>query len=247
MNKLTILHVEDEDDISDFVKAYFENDAHTVFRTLTRQDTLDTLQKENIDIILLDYTLPETTGLEILKAVRKTSEIPVIMVSGRNDPIDKIVCIESGADDYVEKPFVPRELLARIYAVLKRQNNGRSLPETVKSSPQSQEKNLLKFGCWTLDHNRYQAFDTEKRSADLTTKEFILLEKMALSPHRTLSRATLLEYLDDDNIDIFDRAVDVYITRIRKKLGDDPKNPQYIQTVRNIGYMFCADTEYVSS
>jgi len=234
MTSLTILHIEDNPDIADLVQTSMEYEGHKVIWTFRRDEIDQHIKSDKIDAVLLDYVLPDFNGMDVLKDIRQHSNVPVLMLSGKKkDPVDKIMCIENGADDYIEKPFTPREVLARIQAILKRTN--------VTADKAASKTQIYHFDTWRLDKGRYQAYDENDRAADLTTKEFLLLEKMVAAPHRTFERETLLGFLHEDNMEVYDRAVDIHMTRIRKKLRDDPQNSKYIKTVRGIGYMFCCD------
>ena len=235
MKNIKILHVEDNAGIADLVQTYMAMEGHEVILTLEQDEILGHVKQKNVDIVLLDYVLPQINGMEILKEIRKQSDIPVIFLSGKKkEAIDKILCIENGADDYIEKPFTPREVLARMQAILSRTSCNKSPKEDKIST-------ISIFDIWTLDRDQYQAYDDNNRSAELTTKEFLLLEKMVASPNVAFERETLLGFLHDGNMEVFDRAVDINMTRIRKKLRDDPQDPKYIKTIRGVGYMFCCD------
>jgi len=242
IDSLTILHVEDDPDIVDLFRSFMDCEGHRVVSTYDLEQINTYVQFNQVDVVLLDYILPDTNGMDILKHIRTQSDVPVLMLSGKTDPIDKIMCIENGADDYIEKPFMPREVLARMRAVLKRSSHVNTAPPVTLEDTQK-----YLFDIWTLDRDRYQAYDEHGQSADLTTKEFLLLEKMVSFSHVTFERDALLGVLHDDDADVYDRTVDIYMTRIRKKLRDDPKTPKYIQTVRGIGYMFVCDVEKQSN
>ena len=194
-------------------------------------------------MILLDLVLPDAEGFSLIAKIRAKSKAPIIIVSGKSDTTEKVVGLEMGADDYITKPFEMRELSARIKAVLRRgsEKSNDSAPGAA-SSAASQADNIS-FEGWRLDRTQYQLFDPKNRSADLTTGEFKLLEALVLLPNRVLTREHLFEITRGGDFDAFDRAIDIQIGRIRKKIKDDVKSPTIIKTVRGVGYMFCGKTE----
>jgi DNA-binding response OmpR family regulator len=166
----------------------------------------------------------------------------VIIVSGKTDTTDRVVGLELGADDYITKPFEMRELSARIKANLRRVQPAAPSNESAISTDATQTSGVYTFGQWQLDGNRLQLLHTDgKQVEDLTKNEFDLLLTLVNSAGRTLSREYLYENLKEADYNSFDRAIDVQITRLRKKLGDDPSRPSYIKTIRGVGYMFIAD------
>ncbi len=179
------------------------------------------------DLIVLDLMLPGEDGLSIARRLRKTGDIPIVMLSAKGDEVDRIIGLEVGADDYLPKPFNPRELLARIHSVLRR---------TEKQHDDSNES-LIRFGPYTMDLDSY-SLEREGVRVELTSGEFELLRHLVTRPNRVLSRDQLLDLLDDGVEGAFDRSIDVRITRIRKKIEEDPHHPQYIKTVRGVGYLF---------
>lgn len=237
MNTLKILHIEDESDIVELVRDFMAIEGHEAISTINQDEVYAHIRSGKIDAVLLDYILPQTNGMDILKKIREFSTVPVLIMSGvKTETVDKVVCIQEGADDYIEKPFSPHEVLVRIEAIVRRASQQKDPKEEPHSA------NYM-FDIWRVDKSQYQVFDQNGVSASLTTKEFTLLDKIASSPNVAFERETLLEFMHDDNLDVYDRAIDIYMTRIRKKLNDDPQNPKYIKTVRGIGYMFCAAVE----
>ncbi|HEY8962856.1 MAG TPA: response regulator transcription factor [Alphaproteobacteria bacterium] len=242
VQKATVLSVDDDQNLQDVLKAYLEEDGYKVIGAGSGAQ-LDSLGDANFDVVLLDLMLPDSEGLSLINKIRAKSKAPIIIVSGKSDTTEKIVGLEMGADDYITKPFEMRELSARIKAVLRRARE--SGPITAASAANGAEGNLkIKFaGGWILDRAQYQLFDPTGKSADLTTGEFQLLEALLMSAGRVLSREHLFELTRGGNYDVYDRAIDIQIARVRKKLGDDPKSNDMIKTIRGVGYMFSGDIE----
>ncbi|MGB4108028.1 MAG: response regulator transcription factor [Alphaproteobacteria bacterium] len=234
MPKATILSVDDDANLQLVVGQYLEDDGYRVVKAVSGKDLHEKLPHCEADVVLLDLVLPDAEGFSLIKDIRQASNAFIIIVSGKSDTTEKIVGLEMGADDYITKPFEMRELSARIKAVLRR------APEAPnENSPQQQgAPDKIFFANWCLDRTQYQLFDEKNRSADLTTGEFKLLEALLLSPNRALSREFLFELTRSGNFDSYDRAIDIQIGRIRKKIKDDPKNPKFIKTVRGVGYLF---------
>lgn len=196
---------------------------------------MDRLQTDfQADLIVLDLMLPGEDGLSIARRLRAKSEIPIIILSAKGEEIDRIVGLEMGADDYLPKPFNPRELLARIQSVLRR-------VEQTGTTPQPENHSVIQFGEYQMDLDRYTLVRNHGGVVDLTTGEFELLRHLVSHPNRVMSRDHLLDLLDDGVEGAFDRSIDVRITRIRKKIEQDPHHPQLIKTVRGVGYLFSDD------
>ncbi len=238
MPKATILSVDDDEGLQTVVSHYLTAEGYATLSARTGQQLMDVLQDNTPNIILLDLVLPDTDGISLLAQLRTRVKIPVIVVSGKSDTTEKIVCLEMGADDYMTKPFEMRELSARIKAVLRRIDDK---PAASAPSEESPNAEVVKFGDWVLDRAQFQLFDSQGVSADLTTGEYKLLEAMVGAPNKVMTRERLFELTRETDYDSFDRAVDIQVGRLRKKLGDDPKDPHYIKTVRGVGYMFCGD------
>jgi DNA-binding response OmpR family regulator len=236
--KATVLSVDDDENLQLVVGQYLEDDGYKVLKAVSGKDMESKLLSSAADVVLLDLVLPDAEGFSLIKVIRESTSAPIIIVSGKSDTTEKIVGLEMGADDYITKPFEMRELSARIKAVLRRTGS-----EVSNESSLSQQSGAQKihFAGWCLDRTQYQLYDEKKSSADLTTGEFKLLEALLLSPNRALSREFLFELTRGGNFDAFDRAIDIQIGRIRKKLNDDPQNPKFIKTVRGIGYMFTGE------
>jgi two-component system phosphate regulon response regulator OmpR len=237
MPKATVLSVDDDAGLQTVVMHYLSGEGYNTLTAGSGRELLDVLNGNTPNIILLDLVLPDMDGISILAQLRSRQKIPVIVVSGKSDTTEKIVCLEMGADDYMTKPFEMRELSARIKAVLRRSDDTKA-PAAAEASPQNDNQGVIRFDGWTLDPAQFQLFDAKGASADLTTGEYRLLEALVTSGNKVLSRERLFELTRESDYDSFDRAVDIQIGRLRKKLGDDPKNPSVIKTVRGVGYMF---------
>lgn len=238
MQKGTVLSVEDDENLQMVIAHYLEEDGYNVICAGTVKAALEKLSSQPPNVVLLDLVLPDGEGLSLIPMFRSGSAAAIIVVSGKDSTTEKIVCLEMGADDYMTKPFEMRELSARIKAVLRR---AESTPApTSESTAKDADKLRLDKG-WYLDRTQYQLFDDKAQSVELTTGEFKLLEALVLACNRALSREQLYELTRNSGYDVFDRAVDIQIARIRKKIGDDAKPPQVIKTIRGVGYMYCGD------
>lgn len=232
--------VEDNQALQETVRENLESDGYAVVTASSAEELFKNLEKGAADTILLDLVLPDGDGLSLIEKIRDYTDAPVIVVSGKGDMVDKVVGLEMGADDYLGKPFEMRELSARVKASIRRykgqeQNN--------RKAPRPQDGKKIKFGRWTLDRSKFQLFDDADQSADLTVREFRLLEALLMSPNQVLSREQLLNKARETDFDVYDRAIDVQITRIRKKIEVNPQEPVLIKTVRGAGYMLVADPE----
>ena len=187
---------------------------------------LERLSTAEYDAVVLDLMLPDMDGLDVCRRLRATSDTPVLMLTGRGDAIDRIVGLEIGADDYLPKPFEPRELLARLRAILRRRVSGKTLSERP-----------LRFGRLEID-TAARAVRLDGEPCDLTGYQFDLLVALANKAGRVLSRDVLMDLVKGEHLDVFDRSIDVHISRIRAAIEDDPKKPRRVITVRGAGYVF---------
>ncbi len=176
--------------------------------------------------------------------IRSKSKSAVIVVSGKDTPIDRIVGLEMGADDYLTKPFELRELSARIKAVLRRTAQG-GKPANDVAEGTLHKANRIFFNGWILDRLQYQVFNEAGKSAGLTSGEFKLLEALVITPNRVLSREHLFALTRPGDFDAFDRAIDIQIGRIRKKINDDPRDPALLKTIRGVGYLFAGESRAI--
>lgn len=230
-----ILVVDDDARIRDLLKRYLTQEGFDVLlaedgRALTRL-----LLRETVDMIVLDLMLPGEDGLSICRRLRSQNDrTPIIMLTAKSEDVDKIVGLEVGADDYLSKPFNPRELLARIHAVLRR----RPTPE-VPGAPSS-EAELVRFGAFEFDMTQ-RSLRKNGEDMPLTTGEFAMLKALVRHPRQPLSREKLAQLARGREFEPFDRSLDVQVSRLRKIIEDDPAVPRYLQTVWGIGYVFVPD------
>lgn len=237
-----ILLVDDNEDMRRTIRYGLEKENYKIIEAASAFEMMNILKQNRPDAILLDLMLPDENGLTMMGRIREQTDAPVIVVSGKGDLVDKVVGLEMGADDYVSKPFQIKELAARVKAHLRRHQKGVSKEEDIEGQEYCEK---IKFGDWILDRTRLQVFDGHDRSANLSVKEFRLLEVFVISPSQVMSRDQLLDRSRLNEFNVTDRAIDTQITRIRKKLGDTADNGM-IQSVRGAGYMFSGRVEPVS-
>jgi len=226
----TILVVDDERKIVDLARDYLEHAGFLVRTAGDGQAALDVVERHKPDLVVLDLGLPGLDGLDVTRQIRRDSNLPVIMLTARDDELDKLVGLELGADDYLTKPFSPRELVARVRAVLRRTDAG----------AQSSADEVVRAGELTLDLPRMRA-SLGDRSIDLTPTEFQLLATMARQPGRIFTRSQLLDAVHGVAFESYERAIDTHVKNIRRKLEPDPRRPVHILTVYGVGYRFADD------
>lgn len=239
--KGTILSVEDDENLQFVVGEYLRDDGYNVLLAHDMRTALEHASTAPISVVLLDLVLPDGDGLSLIPEIKARSNAGIIVLSGKDNTIEKVVCLELGADDYLTKPFEMREMSARIKAVMRRLE-----ALAPASAPEQGQTDCVRIpNGWILDRSRYQVFDDQDRSAELTTGEFKLLDILVQSANRVLSREQLFELTREGNsaFDVYDRAIDIQIARLRKKIGDVQKPPQIIRTVRGVGYMLCGNIE----
>ena len=225
--KAKIYIIDDDEKLGKRLKKYLKKFDYKIFAYSHPKDGLEAVQNSLPDLIILDVMMPDMDGFEVLKKIHADEEIPVIMLTARGDVTDKVVGLELGADDYLAKPFDPRELLARIQTVLRR----------VKKSSDKVSKEIEEFDDLKIDFGKHAA-SISGEDVSLTHLEFELLKTFVENRGRVLDRNYLLEKLKDSSWKTFDRSIDDLVSRLRKKLQDDPQNPKYIKTIRGTGYMF---------
>jgi two-component system, OmpR family, response regulator len=234
-----LLTVDDESGINELIAGYFAPRGFEVRCAESGEAMRAAIAEGGIDVVLLDLGLPGEDGLDLACFLRDTWKGPFIIVSGRGETIDRVVGLEVGADDYVAKPFDLRELLARVRSVLRRAAPGARPADATGGA-------RFAFGGWTLDIPARRLTDRQGAEVTLTRGEFDLLQAFAERPLRVLSRDQLMEVTHNRDAGPFDRTIDVQIGRLRRKLGDDPKNPGLIKAVRGLGYQFTLEVTRVA-
>ncbi len=224
-----ILIIDDDEKLCRLVKEYLGAMGYHVESAHTGTEGLNMALSGDFHAVILDVMLPEMDGFDVLKKLRAQSPVPVLMLTSRGDETDRIVGLEIGADDYLPKTFSTRELLARLRAVIRRSR--------MTVAPKEGVGKGMRFGDLSLNEDAYEVF-LEGERLDLTPIEYQLLVQLAKAGGRALSREQLLDSVSDRNFDVFDRSIDMHISSLRGKLGDDPKNPRFIRTVRGVGYLF---------
>ena len=235
-----LLIVDDDREIRDLVSRFFVKHGYKVSAAADARAMETSLAGGRFDLVILDLMLPGKSGLELCRDLRARSPIPILMLTAMGDETDRIVGLEMGADDYIAKPFNPRELLARVRAILRR--TGTAAAETASGKPAGAPKRM-RFAGWSLDLGRRRLEAPDGLIVELTTGEYELLIAFAERPQRVLSRNQLLDLARGRDAAPFDRAIDVQVSRIRKKIEIDPKAPEMIITVRGDGYMFTPEVE----
>ncbi|MBG6144532.1 DNA-binding response OmpR family regulator [Labrenzia sp. EL_142] len=224
-----ILLIEDDNRLAEMVRDYLGASGFKVTIAADGQKGLDQQKRQQFDAILLDIMLPDIDGLEVCRKLRANDRTPILMLTAKGEPMDRIIGLELGADDYLPKPFEPRELLARLKAVLRR---GRSETDT----------RILRFGRLEIDSFAMEA-RVDGHVCNLTAHQFQLLEVLASRAGRVLSRDTIMNALKGENLAAFDRSIDVHVSRIRAEIEDDPNKPRRLITVRGAGYVFARSQE----
>lgn len=220
---MKILVVDDEQKIVDIVRAYFEREGFSVITAYDGESALKMARSQSPDLIVLDLMLPRINGWDVCRILRKESNVPIIMLTARDEVTDKIVGLELGADDYMTKPFDPKELVSRVRAVMRRSNEQKGPAAT------------LKVADITIDVEKRRV-DRGGINIDLTQIEFDLLKLMAENRGRVYSRMQLLDRIQGDAYEGYERTIDSHIKNLRKKIEPDPDNPRYVLTVRGVGY-----------
>jgi DNA-binding response OmpR family regulator len=223
-----ILIIDDDERLTAMVADYLGDAGFRVVASATAFEGQQRLKREPFDALVLDLMLPDADGLEVCRRIRQTSDVPILMLTARGDAMDRVVGLEIGADDYLPKPFEPRELLARLRAILRRK--------------QAQPVDVARFGRLEIDRGaRRVTVDGEERA--LTSYQFALLDALSRHAGRVMSRDALMDLTKGETPEAFDRSVDVHISRIRAAIEDDPKKPRRIITVRGAGYVFAKEQD----
>jgi len=229
-----ILFVEDDADIRTLVADFLTQNGYRMSVARDGRELDRTLEVSRIDLVILDIMLPKEDGLSLCRRIRATSDVPIIMLTARGSEIDRVVGLEMGADDYLTKPFSTHELLARIRALLRRANLARAPREHRPASS-------LSFSGWRLDLGARRLQSADGAAVPLTTGEFELLVAFCEHPRRILTREQLLDLTRGRAAALFDRSIDIQVSRLRRKIEENPKEPALIQTVRAGGYIFAAE------
>jgi two-component system OmpR family response regulator len=226
-----ILVVDDDARIRQMLTRYFEDEGYRVTAVGDGAAMRAQIHVTPFNIILLDLVLPGESGLELAREIRANSDVPIIMLTGKDDVLDRVVGLELGADDYMSKPFHLREVLARVRTIMRRR-----APSVVAKPAETDD--IVRFEGWVLDIGRREISAPDGSKMDLTTGEFDMLAVFVRHPGRVLSRETLMDLTRGRNLEAFDRTIDAQIARLRKKIEVDAANPQMIKSVRGIGYVF---------
>lgn len=223
-----ILVIEDDPNLAKIIRSYLERDGFVVCASMRGDTGLDMVFTEKPDLVLLDLNLPGLDGMDVASEIRRESDVPIIMVTARVEEIDRLEGFRTGADDYISKPFSPREMVARVKAVLHRIEKSGSTSEVIQLDD--------------LEINtEYHEVKVKKQLIDLTPTEYQLLYTMAEKPGRVFSRLQLLEVLEKGVFEGYERGIDVHIKNLRSKIEEDPRNPRYIETVFGVGYRFARE------
>lgn len=232
-----ILVVDDDPEIRGLLKAYLEKNGFRVSAVADGKAMWQTLDRGRIDLVILDIMLPGDDGLVLCRDLRARSELPIIMLTARDEDMDRIVGLEMGADDYLPKPFNPRELLARIKVVLRR-------TRSIADSQASRDASRIRFAGWTLDLTARHLVGSDGVVVPLSGGEYRLLRTLLEHPNRVLNRDQILDISRGKEWEPFDRSIDVQISRLRRRLRDDSKDPSIIKTVRGEGYVLSAKVAF---
>jgi two-component system phosphate regulon response regulator OmpR len=219
-----ILLIEDDPRLAGMVTTYLGETGFRITHAPTGSAGIDLARRESFDALILDLMLPDMDGLDVCRRIRACAATPILMLTARGDAMDRIVGLEMGADDYLPKPFEPRELLARLKAILRRANS-------------QTNSDILRFGRIEIDTGALEV-RVEGTPRDLTSYQFALLLVLARHAGRVLSREAIMDLMKNERLEAFDRSIDVHISRIRAAIEDDPKKPRRVITVRGAGYVF---------
>lgn len=232
-----ILIIDDEPSICELVTEYLSDNDMRVTSRASGKDLFDVIDREAIDLVLLDLKLPGEDGMQLARAVRERATIPIILLTGRKEEVDRVMGLELGADDYVTKPFSPRELLARVRAVLRRYQVQSTLPE------RDNTRRAFRFAGWELNIRTRRLVSPQGESVELSNGELSLLNALCRAPQRVLTRDQLLSMSRLHEAEVYDRSIDVQIRRLRLKIEADAANPLLIVTERGVGYRLACDVE----
>ena len=232
-----ILVVDDDAEIRRMIAGYLADHDLRASTAASGREMFDLLDREPIDLVLLDLRLPGEDGMQLARLLRERATVPIVLLTGRNEEADRVMGLELGADDYVTKPFSPRELLARIRAVLRRYQVQLSLPE------RDATRRAFRFAGWELNVRARRLTSPQGTPVDLSNGEFSLLSALCHAPHQVLSRDQLLSMTRLHETEVYDRSIDAQIRRLRLKIEADAANPALIVTERGAGYRLACDVE----
>ena len=232
-----ILVIDDDPAIRELIHEYLCNNDMRVSVGGSGREMFEAIEREAIDLVLLDLRLPGEDGMQMARALRERATIPIVLLTGRSEEADRVMGLELGADDYVTKPFSPRELLARVRAVLRRYQVQTTLPE------RDNTRRAFRFSGWELNLRSRRLVSASSISVELSNGEFSLLNALCRAPRRVLTRDQLLSMSRLHEAEVYDRSIDVQIRRLRLKIEADPANPVLIVTARGAGYQLDSDVE----
>ncbi|WP_040678245.1 response regulator [Rhizobium mesoamericanum] len=227
-----ILVVDDDPRIRQMLRRYFEHEGYKITCVSNGKEMRSSLATRPFDIVLLDLVLPDQDGIDLTREIRSTSNVPIMMLTGREDVVDCVVGLEVGADDYVVKPFHLREVHARLKSILRRYRTGNKLTPNLDG--------ILAFEGWRLDTDKRRLLNAQNVEVELSTGEFEMLDAFVRNAGRVLSRDVLMDLTRHRARDPFDRSIDTQISRLRRKIEIDPARPKLIKSVRSVGYVFTA-------
>ena len=235
-----IVVVDDDPKVRLLLRRCLEEEGYNIDEAADRSDLNTRMSAGPVDLITLDLNLAGDDGLAITREIRSRSNIPIIMVTGKGDTIDRVIGLEMGADDYIAKPFHVREVLARVRSVLRRSDAQSATTDSeISASPAA----CYRFAGWTIDFDKWELKAADGSEQSLTTSEFHLLEVFVMHSKRVLSRDRIMDLLKGHDWSPLDRSIDNQVSRLRKRIEIDPENPKLIKTVRGVGYTFTASVE----
>ncbi|MEM6577193.1 MAG: response regulator transcription factor [Pseudomonadota bacterium] len=237
----TILVVDDEAKLRKLLVTCFEQEGYRTIEAEDAASAMRVFERQMPDLVTLDLRLGADNGLDVAREIKRLCDVPIVMVTGRDDVLDRVVGLEVGADDYITKPFHVREVLARIHAVLRRSERGPLASEPLNGAVAPVR--VYRFAGWEVAPERFEVMRPDGTLCTMTTAEFNLLMVFLERPKRILSREQLMEFLGGASYSPLDRTIDNQVARLRKKIEVDPAAPRIIRTVRGIGYSFTSDVE----
>jgi DNA-binding response OmpR family regulator len=239
---INLLIVDDEPDVRTVLREFFELEGYRVSEARDGHEMRAHLERHPVSLVTLDINVPGQDGFALAREVRATRNVPIVMISGKQDPVDRVVALELGADDFITKPFHLREVLARVRAVLRRYQHE---DVTSQAAPPHAGNDALGFDHFTMSRSRRELADLSGRVIELTAAEFNLLDLFVSNPARVMSRDHIMDRLKGNEWSPFDRSIDTLVARLRKKIEGDTEHPRLIKTVRGVGYVFTAEARRI--